>query len=113
MACSSCGKNVSQRVGSTANTAIVFGAPTNQVIRVRVVEVPGMIVGSIKYVRGEGVQHYLDTGALVALAGGTRSLPPAKPGAALYYVGEIGYPDMGSARVRASQTGEEIVVRTL
>lgn len=114
MACSSCGKNVSQRVGNTANTAIVFGVPTNEVIRVRVAQaIPGMNVGAIKYVRGEGVQHYLDNGSLIALAGGKRTLPSPRRGSALYYVGEIGYTEMGAARVRSSQTGEEIVVRTL
>ena len=114
MACSSCGKNVSQRVGTTVNTAIVFGAPTNEVIRVRVAQpIPGMNVGAIKYVRGEGVQHYLETGALVQLAGGPRPAPAPRPGTALYYVGEIGYPDIGAARVRSGQTGEEIVVKTL
>ena len=58
MACSSCGKNSSSRVGNTLNTAIIFGDPTNEVHRARVIDdIPGMQTGSIKYVRGSMVQQ--------------------------------------------------------
>lgn len=114
MGCSSCGKNPSARVGSTANTAIIFGANNNEVIRVRVTqEIPGMVVGSIKYVRGEGVQQHLDSGALVQLAGGRRQVQSPRPGTVIYYVGDMGYTDLPAARVQSSKTGEEIVVKTL
>lgn len=114
MACSSCGKNATARVGSTLNTAIVFGEPTNDVVRIRVSgEVPGMQVGAIKYVRGTGVQDLVDSGKFQMLAGGTRQIPAPKPGTSLYYVDGIGYTDMSAARVRSGQVGKDIVVRTL
>lgn len=114
MACSSCGGGGSARVGSTINTAIIFGDPTNEVIRVRVDgDVAGIQRGAIKYVRGTNVAELLDDGTLIRLAGSSRMLPPLRPGTSLYYVGGVGYPDMASARVRSGQTGEDIVVRTL
>lgn len=114
MACSSCGKNAAARVGNTLNTAIVFGDPAPDVFRVRVTgEIQGLLVGAIKYVRGTGVQDLVDSGKLAILAGGSRKLPDPKPGTSLYYVNEIGYTDLGAARVRAKQLGVDIVVRTL
>jgi hypothetical protein len=112
MACSSCGKSYAARIGNTINTAIVFGEPTNEVIRVRVVgDVSGISRGAVKYVRGSGVQSLVDDGTFAKLAGGPYTL--ATPGGyTLYYVGSVGYATMEAARVRSGQTGEEIVVRT-
>lgn len=112
MACSSCGASVATRVGNSINTAIVFGEPTSDVYRVRVMEdIPGIQMGAIKYVRGTGVQSLVDAGSLTILAGGSRTLP-SSGGYTLYYVGDVGYATMEAARVRSGQTGEEIVVRT-
>lgn len=111
--CSSCGKNAAARVGVTLNTAIVFGEPLPDVFRVRVTgDIPGILTGAIKYVRGTGVQQLIDDGKVVVLAGGSRPLPPKPNGTTLYYVGNIGYSDIGTARVRSGQSGDEIVVRT-
>lgn len=114
MGCSSCGKNAAARVGLTLNTAIVFGDPTPEVYRVRVVgNVPGLQTGAIKYVRGTGVQALVESGDLAMLAGSPRTLASQAQGSALYYVGNIGYTSLETARVRSGQSGEEIVVRTL
>ena len=113
MACSSCGKSFASRVGNTVNTAIVFGEPDNEVIRVRVTgDVKGIQLGAVKYVRGTGVQALIDDGALTRLAGGPYTVTGGTGGFTLYYVGDVGYTTMEAARVRSGQTGEEIVVRT-
>jgi hypothetical protein len=112
MGCSSCGKSFATRVGNSLNTAIVFGEPTNDVVRVRfMASVPGIQAGAIKYVRGSGVQALVEDGTLALLAGGSHTLPSANS-YVLYYVGSVGYTTMEAARVRSGQTGEEIVVRT-
>ncbi len=114
MACSSCGKNSSSRVGNTLNTAIIFGDPTNEVHRARVIDdIPGMQTGSIKYVRGSMVQQLVDEGKLALLAGQARILPTRTSPYTLYYVGDIGYTTIEAARVRSGQVGLDIQVRTL
>lgn len=113
MACTSCGANIASRAGSSLNSAIIFGEPTDEVHRVRVMEdLPGLQMGAVKYVRGTHVQQLVDEGKLSILAGGSRVLPRRAGGVTLYYVGDVGYSTMEQARVRAGQTGEEIVVRT-
>ena len=113
MACSSCGKSASNRVGSTINTAIVFGEPDNQVYRARVIgDIPSLQTGAIKFVRGSMVQQLVDDGKLAILAGGVRTLPAPANGFTLYYVGDMGYTTIDAARVRSGQTGQEIEVRT-
>lgn len=114
MGCSSCGKSMASRAGSTANTAIIVGDVDNTVIRVRVMrDVLGLMSGAVKYVRGLGVQALLDSGDLTQLAGGARAASPMRRGTSLYYVDGVGYTDMGTARVRSSQSGSEIVVKTV
>ncbi len=111
--CGICGKNAAAHVGVTLNTAIVFGEPTPDVFRVRVLgDIPGILSGAIKYVRGSGVQQLIDDGKIAVLAGGARRLPTRPNGTTLYYVNGIGYTDIGTARVRSGQDGGEIVVRT-
>jgi len=113
MACSSCGKSFATRVGNSVNTAIVFGDPESEVIRVRVTgEIKGIAIGAVKYVRGSGVQQLIDDGAMAKLAGGPYVVSSSPGGYTLYYVGDVGYTTMEAARVRSGQTGEEIVVRT-
>lgn len=112
MACASCGKAQASRAGNSASSAIVFGTPTPTVQRVRVTgSVPGLAQGAIKYVRGDGVQGYIDSGDIAVLAGGSRTLPSGS-GSTLYYVGVIGYTTIEAARVQSSTTGEDIVVRS-
>ena len=113
MACSSCGKSYAARVGNSLNSAIVFGDPTNEIVRIRVSrDVTGMSLGAVKYVRGTGVQALIDDGRFTLLAGGPYLLPSSTTGYTLYYVGDTGYTTLEAARVRSGQTGEEIVVRT-
>jgi len=112
MACSSCGKNASTRVGTSPNTAIVYGEPTRDVVRIRVLlDGAGLQVGAVKYVRGDGVEALIEAGIIAPLTGGRMSLPTSG-GFTLYYVGGVGYPSIDAARMRSGQTGEEIVVRT-
>lgn len=112
MACKSCGGSSVSRVGSTINTAIVFGEPNNEVYRVRVTgSIQGIQTGAVKYVRGAGVQDLVASGDMHILAGGPYQ-PSLPAGYTLYYVGDIGYTTMDAARVRSGQTGEEVVVRT-
>lgn len=114
MGCSSCGKSSAARAGNTANTAIIFGDIDNEVRRVRFAEdISGIMQGAVKYVRGAGVQAYLDDGSLIQLAGGARAVPVLRSGTSLYYVDGVGYTDMATARVRSSQVGSEIVVKTI
>lgn len=112
MTCSSCGKSASNRVGSTINTAIVFGEPEPQVYRAKVVgDIPSLQTGAIKFVRGSMVQQLVDEGKLSILAGSVRTLPQTA-GFTLYYVGDTGYTTIDAARVKSGQTGQEIEVRT-
>lgn len=114
MGCSSCGKSNAARAGNTANTAIIFGDVDSEVRRVRFAEdVSGVMQGAIKYVRGTGVEELVETGKLIPLAGGVRTVAPFRRGTSIYYVDGVGYTDMSTARVRSGQTGSEIVVKTI
>lgn len=111
MACGSCGRAAATRAGNSVQNAIVFGDPTNEVLRVRVTgSIAGLQKGAIKYVRGTGVADLVDDGDIAVLAGGARTVTGSGP--TLYYVGDVGYATMEAARVRSGQTGEEIVVRS-
>lgn len=114
MACSSCGRAAASRAGNSPNNAIVFGEPSNEALRVRIMRsVAGLQPGAIKYVRGDGVHELAADGVLNILAGGTRVLSASAAAQTLYYVGGVGYSTMEAARVRSGQSGEEIIVRTM
>lgn len=114
MGCTSCGKSHANRAGNTANTAIIFGDPNNDVIRVRfATDVSGIKQGAVKYVRGTGVDTLVDNGDIIPMAGGVRPVAPFRSGTSLYYVDGVGYTDIATARSRSIQTGSEIIVRTI
>ena len=113
MACSSCGRAASSRAGNTPSNSIVLGEPTNEAVRVRVMNsFAGLQIGAIKYVRGTNVDQFVADGFIDILAGGPRILTAAQANQTLYYVGEFGYATMDAARVRSKQTNEDIVVRS-
>lgn len=112
--CSGCGGSAGNHIGNTLNTAIVLGEPELDVYRVQVTgSVAGLNQGAVKYVRGSNVMALVESNDLRLLAGGPRRLASPRRGTTLYYVDGIGYTDMGAARVRSGQTGEDIVVRTI
>ena len=113
MACSSCGRAAASRAGNSPSNSIVFGDPTNEAVRVRVLDgVAGLQSGAIKYVRGTGVDDLVADGKIDVLAGAPRVLSAAQTNQRLYYVGSVGYATMDAARVRSGQVGEDIVVRS-
>lgn len=114
MGCSSCGRAAASRAGNTPSNSIVFGEPTNDAVRVRVMQsVAGLQPGAIKYVRGDGVDELVEAGSLSVLAGGIRSLAASAAAQTLYYVDGVGYATMDAARVRSGQSGMDIVVRSM
>lgn len=113
MGCSSCGGGgAAMRVGNTHNNAILFGEPDGDIRRVRFnSDTHGIQAGAVKYVRGSGVQGLIDDGVVSVLAGGSYSAP-SMSGMTFYYVDGVGYATMEAARLRAGQTGKEIIVKT-
>lgn len=96
------------------NTAIIIGDIDNEVRRVRFTQdFAGVMQGAVKYVRGSDVDQLVEDGVLIVLAGGRRTVAPPRTGTSLYYVGDIGYTDLATARVRSAQTGEDIIVKTI
>jgi hypothetical protein len=111
--CRTCGGSSSNRVGSTVNTAIIFGEDNRIVYRARITgDVPGMQTGAVKYVTGTGVQDLVDDGLIMIIAGSERKLAPKATGYVLYYVGDVGFPTLDGARVHSAYTGLDIVERS-
>lgn len=110
MACSSCQKAAARRAGSSATNALILGSTTleSEVYRVKVLKpgIPGLLVGAIKYVTGDGIVPYVDNGTLQILST-ISNVRRAASGSVvkLYYVGELGYTSIDAARVRSEETG--------
>ena len=116
MGCSSCAKAAAARVGNAPTNPIILDEPAeaDQSVRVRVLDgdALGTMDGAVKYVAGDGIQSFIDEGAIEPMSGDPRG-SGIRNGRTWYQVGRLGYLSISPARVRSEQTGEEVVERTV
>lgn len=111
--CGSCERKQAGRLGSTYQTALIFGEPVAgaETTRVKIMQAGfvGLRLGDRRYVTGDAVDQLVEDGVLARLGG---TYPTAVPeGKVWYQVGSVGYLVFVGARVRSEETGEDIVER--
>ena len=111
MGCATCGGAIAA-AGSAPHTAIVIGDNTGSPVRVVASSsvASGVPTGRSVWVRGSGVQAFIDSGVFVAEPIPVRVVAEQEQRGAnkLWRVGEISYSDLSAARARAQVTGEPI-----